>query len=82
MAKQLDEFEFRKSNRGKRIYPWDQWLNGEIWQLQQGVDFEITMKQMRTAAHLAAGRRDLRVQGSADGNTLIIQAVKTEVNDD
>jgi hypothetical protein len=77
MAKQLDEFP-RQKRRGK--YPWEEWLNGHVWLLRKGEDYETSSSSMRAIAASAAksaGKR-LRTQVSRDDDdteTLVIQAV-------
>lgn len=66
MAKRLDSFPFHKSRAGK--YPWDQWLNGETWQLTKGTDFETDLEIMRRATRTEAIKRGLNVHTSVDKN--------------
>jgi hypothetical protein len=44
MATKLTEFNFdapsRMTSGDKAIYPWDDWFDGDIWQLEQGTDFD------------------------------------------
>ena len=81
MAKKLDQFPDR-TRRG--IYPWDKWLNGEIWLLRRGKgegdDYETTTASMRATAVSAAKRAGKRVRTQVttdeDGTeALIIQAI-------
>lgn len=37
-------------------YPWHEWLDGRVWRLERGVDFEGTMQGMRSTVR-QAGRR-------------------------
>jgi hypothetical protein len=53
-----------KSRKGKKwgtrfVYPWNTWLNGESWTLEQGVDFQQTAKSFRDQVYIAAGRRGI-----------------------
>lgn len=72
MAKQLDRFP------GGGSYDWDQWLDGGIWLLTKGEDFEIDIESMRAAASRAAKQAGKKVrtrvikEGEAD--QLAIQA--------
>ncbi|MFD4196634.1 hypothetical protein [Amycolatopsis thermoflava] len=56
-------------------YPWDLWLDGRVWQLEQGTDFTLPMATFRTSAHRAATKRGLRAptRKIAEG-VLLIQA--------
>jgi hypothetical protein len=54
MAQKLTDYEPAPLGR-RPDYPWDQWLNGEAWEITHGVDFKCTMDSMenlirRTAA--------------------------------
>jgi hypothetical protein len=45
MAHKLRDFDFTHQSRltppgGKDPYPWDQWFDGDIWQIEQGEDFD------------------------------------------
>jgi hypothetical protein len=39
------------------IYPWDKWLDGQIWELELGGDFECDIRTIVSAARQAANRR-------------------------
>lgn len=76
MAKRLDSFNFTLGARGK--YPVDEWLDGDIWSLEQGTDFDVSITAVRQALMASANRRGLKLQTSANGNTLVIRAVKRD----
>jgi hypothetical protein len=44
MAEKLTRFDWTAPSRltegEKAVYPWDEWLDGDIWQLTQGEDFD------------------------------------------
>jgi hypothetical protein len=45
MATKLKEFDFSHQSRltapgGKDSYPWDDWFDGDIWQIDYGTDFD------------------------------------------
>jgi hypothetical protein len=73
MAQKIEEFEF-SSNR----YQWDEWLDGGIWVLKQGEDFDVEMTSMRSLIFAAAGRRGLksRTHIDAKNKTITIQSYK------
>jgi hypothetical protein len=60
MAKILDT---RPVIRNWRVYEWDTWFDGQIWELQPGIDFPATTKlnSVRGAAYMAARRRGVSV---------------------
>lgn len=39
-------------------YPWDEWLNGQTWQLTRGVDFTLDDSSLRAAVSSAANKRN------------------------
>jgi hypothetical protein len=77
MARKLSEFP-KPVRRAK--YPWDQWLDGSVWELQAGEDYDTTTASMRASASRAAKElgRDIKTQivrGEDGSESLIIQAV-------
>lgn len=74
MAKQLESFKFRTRGRVQK-YPWNEWLDGSIWELKKGEDFTINTRIMRNSARSAADRRRVQIRTQIPNeNTLIIQA--------
>lgn len=71
MAKQVNEWP----NSARRFYPWDEWLNGDIWELERDQDFVNTAAAFRAQAYVAAKARGLRVRTTShDADSLTIQA--------
>lgn len=58
-----------------RKYDWDNWLDGQTWELVQGEDFTIDMHAMRSSAHGMAARKQVKVITRTDGPNFYIQAV-------
>jgi hypothetical protein len=56
---------------GRSAYPWDDWLDGSIWELTRGVDFKGTPNTFRSNARVQAVRRGgkirARILKGADG---------------
>jgi hypothetical protein len=72
MAKKLKEFDFNRTSRS--AYPWDQWLDGNVWALEAGADFEGKMGKLQSAAYVAAKARGGKVRTQRiDETTLAIQ---------
>jgi hypothetical protein len=46
----------------RRRYPWDDWLDGSVWKLQAGVDFDADVDQFRNRCYTMAARRELSVR--------------------
>lgn len=75
MARVLRSYEFRTESRNGRtgIYRWSEWLNGKIWQLEQGVDYE-NKYSMRSAAYQKARRRGVKVRINIFPDHAVLQA--------
>lgn len=76
MAEQDNNFKFMEK-RGRQAgsqYNWEQWFDGNTWKLVQGVDFTCSIATMRTNISIAAKKHGVRVQTSAEGDTLHIRA--------
>lgn len=73
MATKIDEFNFNGGGAAQK-YDWDAWLNGDSWQLIKGEDFDVAVSSFRSAAMSAAGRRQVKMRSSVDGDTIVIQA--------
>lgn len=55
--------------------PWDEWLDGSIWRLRRGEDFDVSAPTIQKRAHPAAQSRGLRVQTSVeDDDTIVLRA--------
>ena len=52
MARRLDEFPGHSTRR----YPWEEWLNGEVWQLFPEEDFNSKSHTMVAAARARSKR--------------------------
>lgn len=78
MAKVLESFEFGHDRRSK--YPWSEWLDGRIWQLERGSDFDVAPARLQTQIAKRARHAGVRVRTSAsqDGATVVIQAYSNE----
>jgi hypothetical protein len=73
MAKTLQQFPSPTVSR----YPWDEWLDGRVWELVPGEDFTAkvnTFKQMaQTQARRRGGRTHTRMLHRGDQQTLVMQ---------
>lgn len=59
---------------GKARYDWNTILNGEVWALRKGEDFDCTPEGFRSAARNAATKRELSLRTKMDGDTVIVMA--------
>jgi len=72
---------FPPGPRGRApIYPWDRWLDGQVWELEHGQDFTLDRESFRRAAQVIARRRGLTLKTSVPrgGSTVIMQAVREQ----
>jgi hypothetical protein len=77
MAEVLEDFSFTSRAEGFPVrYDWDAWLDGRVWKLQHGVDFTISLANLRNSVFVAASKRNLKVRTTTnkDEGTVIIQA--------
>jgi len=75
MAKKVKSFDFTPVGRPAK-YPWDQWLDGGIWELKAGEDFDTEIASFRVQIQANAKRRRGYAQTSVRGNFLYIQFIK------
>jgi hypothetical protein len=54
MARKLDQFPGLSTRR----YPWEDWLNGDVWQLFEGEDFNSKTRTIVQSARTRAKRMD------------------------
>jgi hypothetical protein len=77
MARQLESFP---ASSGAR-YPWDEWLDGSVWELVKGEDFTSKLPTFRANAQLQARKRSGRVRskGTESGGreAVVIQFHRT-----
>ena len=75
MARKLEKFPTDLLSRTTSTYPWHEWLDGDPWELEYGVDYVIKSKSLRTTAQQAARSRHgrLRCVELDDGKRMIIQ---------
>jgi hypothetical protein len=61
-------------------YPWNEWLDGRIWELKQGVDFTCPASTMSCTIRSSASRKGKRakVQVSKDKTIVTLRATKIE----
>lgn len=66
MAEKLRSFDFDKpseiTSSEKRLYPWDQWFDGDIWKLTAGEDFGTHPLMMERIIRTRAVNRGAKVR--------------------
>lgn len=84
MAKTLTAFPDEDESQKRGRYPWNEWLNGEVWELRRGTraqvesgdaDYAVTTKSFRSAVMQATTTRkgEVRTAILDEGNRLVIQ---------
>lgn len=79
MAKVLKNFEFNLGRHHK--YNWATWLDGRIWQMVRGEDFQISSKSFQLAVLSTAKRRGLTVKTRVDGDIVTFQVTGKKETD-
>jgi hypothetical protein len=59
VANKIDAFPQAPS---QNVYPWDEWLDGDVWELVPGDDFKGKPATFRASAVAQAARRDGKVR--------------------
>lgn len=79
MAEQLPQFQpLRAPREGKPKYPWAEWLNGEAWLLEAGLDYQCQAVSFVSSAAKYAARNGFSVKSSIseDGLMVSLQAIE------
>lgn len=67
---------FPEAPLGLGRYPWEEWLDGGIWKLKQGEDFQAKLQTFRsnagTQAKKRGGKLRTRTLKEEDGEYLVI----------
>jgi hypothetical protein len=76
MAKKLETFPEVLVERPTQ-YPWKEWLDGDVWELQRGPDYKVTSDSLRTQARVRANKMGGSIRASIinNGKGLILQYV-------
>ena len=78
MAKVLKSFDFT-GRSGAAKYPWNEWLDGRVWELSFDHDVKSKSKEsFRSSCHLAAERLGGSCRTSISGDKIVIQFVPNE----
>jgi hypothetical protein len=76
MARRLDSFPAQTGSR----YPWDEWLDGNPWELVPGEDFASKSSTLRANAQIQAKKRNGRTRSRTVVNNgreaVVIQFVR------
>lgn len=60
-----------------RRYNWVDWFDGQLWELKQGEDFQVTPRSFAAQAHRATREfGNLRIRTRVIGDTVWIQTIQ------
>lgn len=77
MAEVVKKYDFPPT-RNRNKYPWSEWLDGRIWALKQGEDFEVNPTNFASSAKSYVERHTNEYAGvnvNIEDNTVVLQAV-------
>jgi len=55
-------------------YPWEEWLDGDVWELTAGEDFLTSVHAFRGNAYMAAYRRSMKASIQVRDGKVFLQA--------
>jgi hypothetical protein len=73
MARKLDGQPPLEQTRLATKYPWDEWTDGDWWEITQGEDFTSEPSTMVSVLHNHAGRHQLQCEAHRRGNTIVFK---------
>lgn len=73
MAEVVDGMPDRYATRRK--YDWAAWLDGRVWKLVAGVDFDVPPRSMAAQVYQAAERRGIGVSVHINADEVRVAAV-------
>lgn len=85
MATILRSFDWTKTSKNKdarsKVYPWETWLDGRIWRLEAGEDFNGPPGSLERVIRTTANRRGVRVRVRVqdDGSIVLQQHADTDM---
>jgi hypothetical protein len=65
MAHRLEDFSWDGKNKGRSKYPWNEWTDGNTWEIVQGEDFFTVPPTMVVMLHNRARTMNLKVRTSS-----------------
>jgi hypothetical protein len=73
---------FPNGGRRSNKYPYDEWLDGQIWLLVRGEDYDISPEGMRASIHNHAKREGIKVKTRISDEGLFVQLVEPDEDDE
>lgn len=59
-------------------YPWDEWMDGNAWQIEQGTDFLPEPRNFVAAMHMKAKKKGMKLKTTVDGKKIQFQFYTVE----
>lgn len=85
MAKKVGSFPVETRRGGRSFkYPWAEWLDGSVWELTRGIDFQVEVDSLLPQVYTQAKNRGLTAHTQtsygfgAEPDKVYLQAVKAE----
>ena len=76
---QVIEYDWnQKVHRGSN-YPWDEWFNGDTWELKVGVDFDSDFKNFRHLAYSQARYHGFKIRTRSLKKDEVLLLQRTEI---
>lgn len=77
MARPVDVSDVSLVDRTRSVgYPWDEWFDGQLWELVPGKDFTGSAAGIRSSAYNAAKVRGVKVRTYYKDGKVYVQKVK------
>jgi len=78
MATILRSYDWSKGSKTNkrargRNYPWDDWFDGRIWELEPGTDFDGPATGLERVIRTSANRRGIKVRIRIDEGNVVVQ---------
>jgi hypothetical protein len=73
MAEQLANFDFPKKK-----YPWEEWLDGNIWRIKKGEDYDIDTENMRIMICNKGRGVGKKIESTIEDDSIVFQAKDNE----
>lgn len=77
MAEKLDNYQFSRHPHASK-YPWDEWLDGSVWKLTKGEDFDVEPDSMTVTIYTTAKKRGHKVRTSKGPDFVVLQAYQPD----
>lgn len=74
MARKLTGFTIQRTR--KSAYPWEQWTDGEVWEVRRNEDFTCTVPSMLAALWTRAKKMEMKAEVASQGDVVQFRFVR------